>query len=465
MRIALLRAKDLEDAREANVSGVYPPLGLAYLAAYLRERGHEVTLHDGEAPARSISTLLREIHRDTSLIGVSSTTLGWPTARKTARLLRRRFGEIPLVIGGPHVTAFPDKTLEHSDYDLGVMGDGEWALAEIVARLARNEALSGIPGTVFRGEQGPEANHDVRWIRDLDSLPMPALDLLPMSLYSSVVVRQPFVAMLASRGCPYRCSFCSQIYTGETFRTHSAERILAEMERAERQLGAREIILFDETFGAKRGIAMEVCREIPRRGLSFRWNARTRIDLLDDELLSAMRAGGCYLLHLGIESGTQRILDRMRKGITIERIESTVRRAKRLGFQVHGYFMLGYPGETRGEVEETLAFSRRLPLDWASYTVTVPSPRTPLQQEAEDAGLLDADFWDRYMAGETARTLPTLGSPECDTAYLLKAKQHAYLRFYLRPGTLLGRSAFVLQTGGIHRLTTAGLLWMKELAR
>lgn len=461
--VALLRLAEVTDQRETNVTGTYPPLALAYLAATVRKAGYRPVIVDGEAPLRPLARVMDEIPPETVLIGVTTTTLAWPAVRKSAAELRKRFPGIPLVVGGPHVTAFPIETLQYSDFDVGVIGDGENSLLELLSRAATGRSLTGVPGTVYRENNEIQLDERVSWVSNLDDLPMPALDLLPLERYRSVVVQDPFVTMLTSRGCPYKCSFCSQIYMGEKFRFHSADRILEEMERAERDFGAREIVMFDETFGANRKVAHAVFEEMQRREFGFRWNARTRIDLLNDELLLAMRKSGCYMLHLGIESGTPRILEKMRKGITLEQVERVVKSAHRMGFRLHGYFMLGYPGETRQEIEATVALSRRLPLDWASYTVTIPNPRTLLQEQAVEEGLLDPDFWSDYVAGRTDGTIPFLSSKECDVSYLSGVKRNAYLRFYLRPHTFARQSAFVLRSGGIRRLVEAGTLWLREL--
>ena len=463
MKLALVRCSDTLVPRETNVTGLYPPLGLAYLAAFVRAAGHEVILIDGDAPRRPAAALAAEVPGDVDLIGFTSTSLGWPAVRRVVPLFRQRFPGVPLIVGGPQVTAFPRETLEYSVFDLGVIGDGEITLGRILRRVVSGEPLEGLPGTVWRDADGIQVDHDVPWEVDLDALPMPALDLLPIERYSSVVMRQPYVAMLASRGCPYRCGFCAQLYTGDTFRTHSPERVLAEMERAQKEFGAREVVLFDETFGVRRRDALEICEQIPRRGLTFRWNARTRIDLLDRELLRAMRDAGCSFLHLGIESGTQRILDRMQKKTHLAQIEQVVHDAKSMGYQLHGYFMLGYPGETVEEMRRTMAFSRRLPLDWASYTITIPNPRTPLQEQAEQEGLIDPDFWRRFVSGQTDGSIPYVAAGQFGAARLDALKREAYLRFYLRPGTLFRGMEFIRRTGGRRRLTEAGMLWLREV--
>jgi len=463
MKLALIRCSAAHGSRETNVTGLYPPLGLAYLAACVREEGHEAVIIDGDAPPRSAASLAAEVPPDVDLIGFTSSSLGWPVVQRAATIFRRRFPNTPLIVGGPQVTAFPRWTIEYSAFDLGVLGDGEITLVRILDRIASGVPLGGAPGTVWREGDEVRSDEAVPWCEDLDALPMPALDLLPLDRYSSVVMRHPYIALVTSRGCPYRCDFCSQIYTGDGLRTHSPPRVVAEMERAVEEFGAQELVIFDETFGVRRRDALEVCAAMVERGLDVRWNARTRVDLLDRELLGAMRTAGCHMLHLGLESGTQRILDAMGKKTSVEQIEQVVHTAKSLGFRLHGYFMLGYPGERIDEMRRTMAFSRRLPLDWASYTITIPNPRTPLQERAERGGLIESGFWQRYSAGDTCSGIPYAAASVIGKGKLEALKREAYLCFYLRPGALKGSAGLVREAGGWARLVEAGKLWLREV--
>jgi len=470
MKFALLRCstahplKESHASRETNVTGAYPPLGLAYLGAVLRGAGHQVRILDGDVLGLAPGPLLDLVEGDTQVVGFTSTTLAWPHTQAAARLARTRFPRATLVVGGPHVTAFPELTLRYSTFDLGVLGEGEETVLELARRLQAGASLADLPGCVTREEETIRTNLPGPFPEDLDRVPFPALDLLDLARYHSVVVREPFATMIASRGCPFRCAFCSQCYTGDRFRWPSAEYVLDEMTRNQREFGAREIVLFDETFGVNRKVALEVCEGIRRRGLSFRWNARTRLDVLDEELMAAMRSSGCYLLHLGIESGSQRILDKMNKGTNLDQIRRVVAGARRAGFRTHGYFMLGYPGETRREISATVRLSRSLGLDWASFTVTIPNPRTELHDQAVAEGLLDKDFWHKYIAGRTDGRIPFLASAECPEDYLVKTKRLAYFRFYTRPWTAARLAAGVVATGGATRLVQAAGLWLREVS-
>ncbi len=465
MKVALIRCREETGARETNVTGIYPPLGLACLAAALREKGVNVCILDAEALGLSAKELLDAIPADAGIIGFTATTLLWPTVRNISFEARRRFPGSLLVAGGPHVTVFPRECLAGSAFDAGVMGDGEDTICRIAGQWSSRGDVAGVPGCAVRQGSRIDVNGGPQVITDLDRLPFPALDLLPMDRYRSVMVRMPFSTIVTSRGCPFRCAFCSQVYTDWQWNTRSPGNIVDEMERNTREFGSREIVLFDETFGVKRGDALEVCRLIVERNLDVRWNARSRVDVLDETLLRAMWGAGCRALHLGVESGSQRVLDMMEKRITLRQVECAAELARRIGFTLHGYFMLGYPGETRAEMLQTARFARRLPLDWASFTVAVPQPMTPLFDLACDRGLMKKDYWREYTLGRVNTPAPFFTGNGITTRELTRMKNTAYLRFYLRPGTLARDLTFLARAGGLGRPLAAGWYWLKELLR
>ncbi len=463
MKIVLLRSLG-EAKRETNVTGLYPPLGLAYLAAVVRRPGRNVLVFDAEALAVPDSKLPDAIPADADIIGVTATTLAWPAVRRLSYALASRFQKAVLVLGGPHATVFPEDCLAASAFHVAVMGEGEISFAQLVDRIEAGLAFDDLPGCAVRLPDGvTRINHSIPWVEDLDSLPLPALDLLPMKRYRSVMVQEPFTTLVTSRGCPFHCAFCSQVYSGGRWRSRSPKNIVDEIEMHLREFSSREIIFFDETFGVRRNDALAVCRMLGERNLRVRWNARTRLDVLDPELLDSMREAGCYALHLGIESGSNRILELMNKNITIPEIERSVALARKAGFILHGYFMLAYPGETAEEIQATLDLACRLPLDWASFTLAIPNPATPLFELAARAGFVKGDFWRQYTAGSGAEQIPLFVPPGSSESALRRLKARAYVRFYLRPGLLLRNVAFLLKTGGLRRLSRAAVLWIMEL--
>jgi radical SAM superfamily enzyme YgiQ (UPF0313 family) len=284
-------------------------------------------------------------------------------------------------------------------------------------------------------------------IANLDRLPMPALDLLPRRRYRALAVAFPFAALVGSRGCPYHCGYCSQVYAGGAYREHSAARVVAEMERAVRQFGAREIVFFDESFTVNQRRVREICSLLLAKPWRVAFNVRTRADLLERETLVALRDAGCRGVHVGVESGSPRVQALMNKNLDLARTAATLAEARALGLETRGYFMLGYPGETRAEIDETLRFALTTPLDWASFTIVTPHPGTGIYQDALADGRFTADYWREYTLGRATRAPQPFTSPEYDEGTLERLLREVYRRFYLRPG-LLTRKLFSRRTWG-----------------
>ncbi|MCD4749890.1 MAG: B12-binding domain-containing radical SAM protein, partial [Thermoanaerobaculales bacterium] len=373
--------------RETNVSGVYPALGIAYLAGAARAAGFPVSVIDAHVLNLDLEGLTRRVVEfEPDVIGLTSTTFNWPVVAAVARRLRPAMPDATLIVGGPHLSLYPKESMEERVFDVAVIGEGDVVLPELLAILAVGGDVAGLPGTVVR--RGDDLVHGpVRPpIVDLDGLALPAVDLLPLDRYRSLTLPRPFVSMVTSRGCPYRCRFCSQAYVGGAHREHGVDRVLEEIERAVSVFHAREIVFFDETFTLNRERVLAICEGILARNLKVSWNIRTRADLLDDEVLLALRDAGCAGVHCGIEAGSERIRTLMNKKLDLKAGSRALERARRLGMETRGYFMLGYPGETREEIEETIRLSCELPLDWASYTITIALPGTDIHSDLLESG-------------------------------------------------------------------------------
>jgi anaerobic magnesium-protoporphyrin IX monomethyl ester cyclase len=444
LRLTLIRANERRVHPflwETNVSGIYPPLGLAYLAGAARRAGYPASIVDAHAlrlPEEEVVDTIRRI--DPGVVGITTTTFNWPIAVSYARALRRACPELLILVGGPQLSIYPDACLEaERAIDAGVVGEGDRTIVEILDRRAAGEELAGIPGTlVRRGDEvvrGPDRPPE----RDLDSLAMPALSLLPLGSYRALTLPTPFVSMVTTRGCPYRCRYCAQIYVGGKYREHGVDRMVEEFTRAVQEHGAKEIVYFDETFTFDAERVVGLCEGIMRRGLRARWNVRTRADLLDTEMLRAMKAAGCSSIHVGIEAGSERVRKQMNKRLDYGKALEGLGEARRLGLETRGYFMIGYPDETRAEIEETLRVARELPLDWASFTITTAQPGTPIYEEALEKGRLKGDYWRDYTLGQIGKPPGYFTSPGLGDRELESLLRKAYVGFYLRPETALNK--------------------------
>ena len=239
-RLTLIRVNERHGVhpflKETNVTGVYPPLGVTYLAAAARAAGFPASILDAHALNLSHERLIQLLGRvGPSVVGITSTTFNWPVVADLARRIRAAFPELQIWVGGPQLSLFADECMASTAgvVDLAVVGEGDETLVELLQRLRAGDELHGTPGAITRGPdgellRGPPA----RVIKDLDSLPLPAMDLLPMGRYRALSLPTPFVSMVTSRGCPFRCRYCSQVYVGGVYREHGAARVLEEVRRA-----------------------------------------------------------------------------------------------------------------------------------------------------------------------------------------------------------------------------------------
>lgn len=420
--------------KKTAVLGRYPSLGLASLAAYVRAHGFaNVSVLDSAAPAMSYEQFEVEIRdRRPDICAITATTIDWPEVVALSRLIKRARPDTLVVVGGWQLYIYPYECLTFDTVDIGVVGDGEETMLEICEAVAAGRSTLGIPGTWQRDGGVPKAAPAREPIQDLDALPWPARDLFPMSRYRAVTIERPFATMTTVRGCPYACKYCGQTGVRETYRARSAESVFEEISFLVREAGMREIIFFDETFTVNRKRILGLCERILSTGLKFGWTVRTRVDLVDKELLALMRRAGCRRLQMGIESGSNAVLKRMNRHLDLEQVAHGFALAREVGFTTRGYFMLGYLDERPEETEETIRTALSMDLDWASFSRTIGLPNTDLYAEMQKRGLVKGDFWRDYTMLKFRDTVPYVA----DESVLRVAQREAYRRFYLRPSVI-----------------------------
>jgi radical SAM superfamily enzyme YgiQ (UPF0313 family) len=418
---------------EVIVQGAWyrmPLLGLGYLAGYLRARGVKAGIVDAMFDRLSLEeTVRRVVDAAPRLVGLTAMTHEIRRAAEVARAIRRRLPGARFVIGGPHCTALPERTLEEFEvFDFGVFGEGEETLLELWSALVRGEGesagvLERISGLVWRRDGQAARNKARPWIRDLDALPQPAWDL-----YGPSEVYQIF----ASRGCPFQCIFCMRVL-GDEVRFRSPRSVVDEFEAVVERYHPRQIDFSDETFTLRRGWTLEICDELIRRGLHrcVRWFANGRVNTVDEELLRRMREAGCVRIGFGIESGNEEILRAAHKGTTTAQVEKAVAACKRVGLEMEAFYILGFPGETRRTALDTIGLAARLNTTTAAFGIMVPYPGTRVAEMAErgEGGyrLLSRDWsaYDKHLGD--ALELATLSRRELE-----RLQARAYLWFYLR---------------------------------
>lgn len=446
-------------------ASIIPPLGLAYMAAYLQQHGHHCRIYDGIAepqPFSSITTMAS----DYDVVGITVVSAYAKRAIELLHALRESNVETPLVVGGPHVTAMPGDLLgEGADY--AVIGEGEQTMLELVEALsAGGKSIGEIPGLMCRYGERTIRSEPRQRIAPLDVIPLPARDLLPMHLYRSSIARasqQPSHSLLTSRGCPGICSFCSKLTFGTATRYFSAERIVEEFFLLRDKYGARDVAVWDDNFVSDLSLVMSVCEELRRKQFNRTWSVEARIDGVDEPTLKALKSAGCSYIAYGIESGSQRVLDYIHKRITLKQIRETVALTKKLGIKIRGYFMMGFPGESIQEMEQTALFARELDVDIASFTLFVPLPGTQEYRRAQQTGIFDPLYYRKKIVPEFNFPSDPIYVPAGMTAgELLSLHQSAYNRYYFRPYRIAREFSGIRSWGEVRTFLQGGMTLLKN---
>lgn len=430
-----------------KIGWVFPPMGLLYIAAYLRKAMPEarVDLYDCQVETRDFWGLMRETQPN--IVGITCQSALVYSTLQLAEDIKGRYPDTTVVVGGVHVNIRPDDLLRSPHVDYVVQGEGEVTFTELCAALSSGGSVEGMPGVCHKDAAGALIHNSERpLIKDLDTIPRPALDLIPLAKYRvspDLRTGDRFGMVLTSRGCPHNCAFCANILlTKRTYRTRSIQSVLDEIDYYIEHIGIDQLMVFDENFGVNRRRAMELCDAFIDKGYpqQFSWWAEMRVDDMDEELLTKMKTAGCSILSFGLESGVQRLLDLIDKRTTLEQIEEATHLIRKVGLRSRASAILGLPTETRAESLQTISFAYRLPLDLVRFAIATPFPGTRLWDIAVAEGKLDPDNvdWTRLslMGGYADHDPPYY--PEGRTPGEIKRLQRrANFFFFLRPRIIL----------------------------
>jgi len=389
-----------------------PPLSLAYLAASLEQHGIDVEILDFLVTRYTPEKLRRKLadYRP-HLVGVTCVTLNYPRASRILRTCRAYDPSITTLIGGPHVTFALGETLLKSPWiDAIVIGEGETTLVEIATALEQGNDFHQVPGIAFADANKVVKTEPRPLIQDLDKLPMPARQLLPLARYRALGMPS---TVITSRGCPYRCIFCSgRRMFGPKVRFRDAGLVVDEIEQIHRDFGFPRVNIVDDTFTLNHRHAGQVCEELLRRNLKVKWAAFARADTVTAELAELMKRAGCDFVLFGVESADEGILKTIRKGITLEVVEHGVKTATGAGIMVFNSFILGLPGESPETARHSMAFAQRLDHEYGAkygFHVLSPIPGTELYERAGDYGLrILSRNWARYDANQPVTVTATM---------------------------------------------------------
>lgn len=395
------------------------PIGLGYLAAVLAKHSFDVKIYNAEhsdevfevdndssgpydallgqhkyykqALADNGHLVWREIEatiaaQQPDIIGITSRSAKFPSALKIASIAKQMNPRCQVVLGGPHPTIKPDECITDSNVDLVVRGEGEETFLELCLALEKGQDYGDIAGLTFIRDGRIVHNERRAFIADLDGLPVPARDLV---LFPATYSEADMGALTTSRGCAYKCGYCSAASTWtRKVRNNSVENTIEEIKHIVETYGSKTINFWDDSFTVNRKRILKLCQAIIDSKLDILWTCTTRVDLVDDELLASMKRAGCIRIDLGVESGSDRMLKIIDKGITIEKVKWAIKLIHKHKIQVSAFFMAGFPEETEEDLLQTIDLMKSIKVETMCLSIFTPYPGTALYDMAQSLGVI-----------------------------------------------------------------------------
>ena len=439
--------------------GCNPPLGLLYLAGYLEKfSSHKVTIIDAQVEELSYQSLMSRIGAmKADVVGITAMTMTLIDVIKTVNIVNVVKPGIKIVLGGPHVHLYPRETISLANVDYLVIGEGEKTFKNLLDNIDDKAELRKIPGLVFKNNGEIVNTGFSLFSENLDEIPFPARHLVPYKKYTSVLTQNDVITtVITSRGCPFKCTFCNRLHLGKKFRARSADNIVEELEECTR-MGINTFLFYDDSFTINKKRVIEICEKIVERQLKINWNIRTRVDVVDEELIRHLSMAGCKGIHYGVESGTEKILKILRKDITIEQILKAFYLTAKYKIATLAYFMIGNPTETLEDIKATFQLMRKLRPDYAHITVLIPFPGTKIYLDGQKQGVIKKDYWKEFAQNPMSDFKPPYWEELFSQDELNSLLIKGYKQFYSRPLYIVKRLIKIKSFSDFKKKATAGI--------
>jgi len=439
----------LEEREVRKSIASFPPLGILYLASVLDDKGVEVSVLDQPAKGFTEDETVNWIHKENpDILGFSTFSSSGRTAALISKKVKEKNPNVVIVFGNHYATFNSERILRKYPYvDITVRGEGEDTVIDLVSCLAKKGELKRVQGITFRNDGGIFSTSDRPLINDLDSLPIPNRELTDVEYHCMIgginVAPKKFTSIVSSRGCVYRCRFCSCTqFARNTWRPRSVESVLEELHLLASE-GYKQFIFVDDSFTLNQKRVINLCRAMRKQKIDMEWICEGRVNNCSHQMLYEIAKAGCKLLYLGIESANQRILNYYNKQITPQQSKTAVKTASKVGIDVIvGSFIVGAPDETREEIRNTIEFAKQIPIDIPQFNMLGVYPGTDLWEEFEMKGLIngEGEYWETGIA--VSEIYPTVVPPnECRQMI-----HQAFYDFYRRPDFLLKQMARTLKS-------------------
>ncbi len=436
MRVILIRPPKVQGALERSM--VQHPVNLLMLAAVLEKSGFQCEVWDFEVQDFSGEIVREKTGRSNpGLAGITALTCNIKTANTIMGWIKSESPETFTVVGGPHVSAIPERTLEEfANFDAVVVGEGELTLAEICARISKGRGLEGVLGTAWRRSSSPVIEDPRPPMDNLDELPYPARHLIDHSLYKGAsspgldATLHRSTELFTTRGCPDRCSFCaSHLVFGRKVRARSAEHVLGEVDQCMSKWGYRHYTVDDDTFTYRPSRLFDLCRGFKERGIT--WDCDTRVNAVNREMIQMMADSGCQKIAFGVESGSPRILKLIHKEITLDQIRNAFQWAHEAGIITTAFFMVAsHPSETKEDLEMSLKLMKEIDTELMAVAVAVPYPGTELYRIMKNGDYIDEERWETF---NHLHSIPSWHTENFSGRKLVRLQNRLFRQFFIRP--------------------------------
>lgn len=435
--------------------GIIPPLSLLYVAGILEREGVEVQIIDVIAERLTYAQALEKVRLfSPDLLGFTMNTYSFHAILTWMKSFKLDTG-LPIMVGGSHVSLYPKETLSHEAIDFGIIGEADLPVPEFIRAFKARASFHGIKSLCFKENGETFVESTKQSIENIDDAALPARHLIRNELYYNILSKKKnFTAMMSTRGCPYRCTFCDQ--KTPPYRLRSAKSFVDEIKHVYHEYGVREFDIYDSTFTADRARVIEICDLLAAEKLDIGWTVRSTLMAITHELLDALKRGGCHTIMYGVETSDPEILKQMKKRIPLKIVWDRINYTHEIGIRALGFFMFGYPGETKESIQDTIQLSLDLPLDYAQYTVLVPFPDTEIYtyyQENSDLG----DYWGELTRNSEKQKDLELLHTKVTRAEASEMLGRAYRQFYFRPRIIWRRFREVSSGAEFMRLARAAM--------
>ncbi len=472
MKIVLVNPpQSIEDiyGKYSDLASFQPPVGLCCLASYLMKNGYEVEIIDANILNMTVEETAKTSFKDSPrLIGIYTNTANYYVVSKVVSAIKEIDGSQKIVLGGPHATFLPQDSLMETRADYCIVGEGEETLLELARAIEDGSGeFAKIDGLAFKDEQKSVIiNKPRKRIENLDSLPFPAVDLLPPLLnYKLYLLMQynklPYMTWVSSRGCPYRCVFCNTPF-GKTVKYHSPAYVADFLDFLSKKFGVKNMFFCDDTFTSDENRVFELCGLLKKRKIDISWYASVRANIKNRDIFREMRSAGCWTCAVGVESGDPEILRLMRKNISLDDVKNTCESILKAGLILKTFFIIGSPNETVKTIDRTIRFANSLKAHYPVFSLMTPFPGTELWASAEKYGTFDRSNYNKLLLAGSDPVFIPYGLTK---KLLIKKQNEAFRKTYCNAGMVARQLSTIRTPGDVVKLFKASLAFIKTQLR